>query len=318
MPAIVARRNELMKNRLTELLGIQFPLILGPMQKITLGEMAATVSECGGLGQIASADLSDARLRAEICRVRDLTDKPFGINIPLHIPRALDILETVIEMGVKIVTTSGGNPARIIDRARSGGIHVLHKVSTVEMGLKAEEAGVAGVIGMGFEAGGHGGRSQVTTLCLIPCLADALTIPVIAAGGISDYRGFLAALVLGAEGVEVGTRFLATPECDIPGFYKEAILAASETGTLVGGHGAMTVRLIRNRATEFLVTQQGERDEKNIMMYHHEEANGDNAIMPAGQGSGLISKIQTVSEIMTEFVKHSHDLSIKICKLVKE
>lgn len=306
-----------MKNRLTELLGIEIPLILGPMQNITLGQMAAAVSQSGGLGQIASADLSAAKLRDEIGRVRDLTDKPFGVNIPLHIPRALDILENTIAMGVRIITTSGGNPAKIMDRARSCGMEVLHKVSTVEMGLKAQEAGVSGVIGMGFEAGGHGGRSQVTTLSLIPRLADALRVPVIAAGGISDFRGFLAALALGAQGVEVGTRFLATPECDIPLFYKEAILGTSETGTLVLGHGAMTLRVIRNRATESLGKPDGEKDESKIIVYNQEDANRDNAIMPAGQGSGLIEAIEPVSDIVAGFLSRSRELAANINRLLK-
>ncbi len=179
------------------------------MRRITLGPMAAAVSESGGLGQIATSTLTVPELRKEIEKARDLTDRPFGINIPLHRPNALESLETAIEMRVPVISTSGGSPDKIMDRAKDAGLIVLHKVSTTAMGLKAQEAGVDGVIAMGFEAGGHGGRSQLTTLCLVPQLCDALNIPVVAAGGICDFRGFLAALALGAEGIEVGTRFLA-------------------------------------------------------------------------------------------------------------
>jgi len=143
-----------MQNRLTKILGIQFPLILGPMRMITLGAMAAAVSNSGGLGQIASSTLPVMQLRDEIKKAKDLTDRPFGINIPLHWPNALDVLDIAMETDVRVITTSGGNPARIMNQAKAGGIQVLHKVSTVEMSLKAQGAGVSGVIGMGFEAGG--------------------------------------------------------------------------------------------------------------------------------------------------------------------
>jgi len=207
-----------MENRLTKLLGIKIPLILGPMRQITLGAMAATVSNNGGFGQIAVSGLSTSQLGQEIRKARALTDKPFGINIPVHRPNALEALEMAIEMKVPVITTSGGNPIKIMDRAKTAGLIVLHKVSTTAMGLKAQEAGVDGVIAMGFEAGGHGGTSQLTTLCLVPQLCDALNIPVVAAGGICDFRRFLAAR---EHAIERPSGFLNNSEKIIPaGIYQ--------------------------------------------------------------------------------------------------
>ena len=182
-----------MKNRVTEILGTRYPLILGPMRLITLGEMAAAVSNSGGFGQIGASGASAELLRGEIEKARNLTGSPFGINIPVYRPNAFEALEIAIEMGIKTITSSAGNPAKIIGRVKEAGLKVLHKVSSVKMALKAQEAGVDGVIATGFEAGGHVGRESVTTLCLVPQLVEALDIPVVAAGGIGDGRGLLAA-----------------------------------------------------------------------------------------------------------------------------
>jgi enoyl-[acyl-carrier protein] reductase II len=308
-----------MENRLTKMLGVRYPLILGPMRKITLGPMAAAVSENGGFGQIAASTLPAAKLREEIRKARALTDKPFGVNIPLHAPNAAEALEIVVEMGIRIITTSGGNPVKILDRTKAAGITVLHKVSTTAMGLKAQEAGVDGVIAMGFEAGGHGGRSQLTTLCLVPQLSDALDIPVVAAGGISDFRGFLAALALGAEGVEIGTRFLASPECPVALFYKEALLEAADTGTLLVGGEVMPLRVLKNQAAETFC-QQG-RDLKahlKVFDYGDGEGNRENTLMPAGQGAGLIECLKPIKDIIDDFVDRAGKRSTDLAQTFKE
>jgi len=308
-----------MPNKLTEILKIEHPIILGPMRRITLGLLAAEVSACGGLGQIASSGLSLEQLREEIAHAQKITDKPIGVNIPLHRPYVLEILQIAAEMGVRIITTSGGNPSVIMGPAREAKVIVLHKVSTVEMGLKAQRAGVEGVIGMGFEAGGHTGKSQVTTLCLIPQLVDALDIPVIAAGGIGDYRGYLAALALGASGVEIGTRFLASAECGVSSYYKEALVQAKETSTVVVGDEPMMLRILKNKAAEFLLERNRDKStQPRIVDYSSAEGNIDNTIMPAGQGAGLVSKVMPVGDILTEFVEKSRELAADINLFLKK
>ncbi len=308
-----------MENRLIKLLGIKFPLIQGPMRQITLGHLAAVVSESGGFGQIASSTLPAAKLREEIQKARAMTDKPFGINIPLHTPNAAEALEIVLETGIRVITTSGGNPIKIMDRTKAAGITVLHKVSTTAMGLKAQAAGVDVVIAMGFEAGGHGGRSQLTTLCLVPQLCDALDIPVIAAGGISDFRGFLAALALGAEGVEIGTRFLATPECSVPLFYKEALIEASDTGTLLVGGEAMPLRVLKNQAAEAL-SKQGRESKAHLKVFDYANEQGErgNTLMPAGQSAGLINSLKPIKAIITELMDQAERGSSALTHFFKE
>ncbi|MBI4763593.1 MAG: nitronate monooxygenase [Deltaproteobacteria bacterium] len=222
-----------MQNRITEILGTRYPLILGPMRLITLGEMAAAVSNSGGFGQIGASGASAELLITEIRKAKDLTSRPFGVNIPIYRPNAFEALEIAIEAGIRTITTSAGDPGRMIRRIKEAGMKVLHKVSTVKMALKAQEAGVDGVIATGFEAGGHVGRESITTFCLVPLLVEALEIPVVAAGGIGDGRGLLAAFALGAEGVEMGTRFVATRECSSPDWYKESILHARDSSTMI-------------------------------------------------------------------------------------
>jgi enoyl-[acyl-carrier protein] reductase II len=205
-------------------------------------------------------------------------------------------------MRIPVISTSGGSPDKIMNRAKGAGIIVLHKVSTTDMGVKAQEAGVDGVIAMGFEAGGHGGRSQLTTLSLVPQLCDTLDIPVVAAGGISDFRGFLAALALGAEGVEIGTRFLASKESPTPEYYKEALLRAPDTGTLLVREERMSLRILDNPAARTLMDRGKEKKTPHpVADYTQKEARGENTILPAGQGVGLIHSIEEISRIITGF-----------------
>jgi enoyl-[acyl-carrier protein] reductase II len=308
-----------MKTRITEILGIKLPLILGPMRQITLGEMAAAVSNAGGFGQVAASGLTGGQLRQEIQTAQDLTEYPFGVNIPVHRQNAFEALEIAIESGTRTITTSGGNPAKITERAKEAGIRVLHKVSTTAMGLKARDAGVDGVIAMGFEAGGHGGRDQVTTFCLVPQLVDALGIPVIASGGIGDARGVVAAFALGAEGVEMGTRFAATSECSVPLYFKDSILAARDNGTVLLGKDFMPLRVLRNQATESIADPDKAREEQaSSFHYMNPDGSADDSIMPAGQVAGLIKKVQSVSEILTGLFDGATDISAKLNSLMKE
>ena len=296
-----------LKNRVTDILGSVFPILLGPMRLITLGKMAAAVSNSGGFGQIAASGLPGDRLRSELQLAQELTDRPLGINIPIYRPNAQEALEIAIEMGIKTITTSAGNPAKIMDRIKEAGLKVFHKVSSEKMAKKAEAAGVDGVIAMGFEAGGHIGRENITTMCLVPQLADVLKIPVIAAGGIADARGVEAAFALGAEGVEMGTRFVATPECPVPEYFREGVRSAACDATLLLGKGAMPSRVLRNQLTEYLSARQGgekEFDSKYVKM----GGDKDTAVMPCGQIAGLIQQIEAIEDIFSSITRDAKSI----------
>jgi enoyl-[acyl-carrier protein] reductase II len=302
------------KNRVTEILGSSYPIIQGAMRMITLGEMAAAVSNCGGFGQIAASGLSNDKLRAELIRARELTDRPVGVNIPIYRPNAFDALEISIEMGVQTVSTSAGNPAKIMERIREAGLRVVHKVSNESMAKKAQSAGVDAVVVTGFEAGGHIGRNDVSTLCMVPQLVDILHIPVIAAGGVGDARGLVAAFALGAEGVEMGTRFLATSECSVPTFLKERVCSASSDETFVLGKKEMPIRVLRNRMTERLEKMgEGEADEilnqSGDSTYVQEGGNREDATMPCGQSVGVVKRIESLRQVFAELIRDAEEIS---------
>jgi enoyl-[acyl-carrier protein] reductase II len=283
------------------------------MRGITLGEMAAAVSNSGGFGQIAASGLPADRLRREIERARSLTQRPFGVNIPIYRPNAEEALEVAIEMGVRTVTTSAGNLAKLIGRIKEAGLRVLHKVSTVEMGLRAQEAGVDGVIAMGYEAGGHLGRGGITTLCLVPQLVDALEVPVVAAGGIADGRGLLAALALGAEGVEVGTRLLATHECPVPESYKRGIVEAPCDGTVVIGDGRMPLRVLRTKAAERLLSGHADSPpeppkEAGALSSDASVSEVEEMILPAGQISGLLREVLSIGDLISGMIRQAKEV----------
>jgi enoyl-[acyl-carrier protein] reductase II len=299
-----------MNNRITQILGTKFPLIQGPMRQLTMGEVAAAVSNSGGFGQIAASRASGEELRSEIKKARSLTNKPFGINIPIFRPNALEALTIAIEMGIKTITTSAGSPAKMIGRIKEAGLKVLHKVSTLDMALKAESLGVDAVIAMGYEAGGHIGREDTTTFCLVPQLTDALKIPVVAAGGIGDARGLVAALALGAEGVEVGTRLVATQECPAPDFFKQSILDTKGNNTILLGKGSMPSRVLRNQMAEALSNpNRAEKEEIAKGEQGYIKGDKDTAILPAGQVAGLISDIKRINQIFPQMVEEGKKLS---------
>ena len=311
-----------MKTRISEILGVSLPFILGPMRLITLGEMAAAVSESGGFGQIAASGLSSDQLRSEIKKAQERTDLPIGVNIPLYRPNAREALEISIEMGIRAITTSAGSPAKFMDRIRQAGLKVLHKVSTVPMALKAASAGVDGVIATGFEAGGHVGREGITTLCLVPALADALNIPVVAAGGIADARGLVAAFALGAEGVEVGTRFIASRECPVPEFFKESVIKAETDSTILLGKGAMPIRVLKNEASMGISDPDKAREDEKLNQsgdHHYVQTGGDmrTALMPCGQIAGLIREVRKTGEIVPEMLEQSRSLSFQLFSIFK-
>lgn len=308
-----------MQNRITEILGTRYPLILGPMRLITLGEMAAAVSNSGGFGQIGASGASAELLTTEIRKAKALTSRPFGVNIPIYRPNAFEALEIAIEEGVRTITTSAGDPGRMIGRIKEAGLKVLHKVSTVKMALKAQEAGVDGVIATGFEAGGHVGRENITTFCLVPLLVEALEIPVVAAGGIGDGRGLLAAFALGAEGVEMGTRFVATRECSSPDWYKESIIRARDSSTMILGE-AMPIRVLKNEKAERVAHPDKVRENNGRTGGEESYVAGDanEAIMPAGQVASLIKELKGISDVFPDMIKEAETIVTRLNRFFKE
>lgn len=222
-----------MKNRITELLNIKYPILQGGMAWIAEHGLAAAVSEAGGAGIIAGGNAPAEVIREEIRRAKLATDRPFGVNIMLMSPNAPDLAQLVIDEGVAFVTTGAGNPGKFMEKWKAAGVKVIPVVPTVALAKRMERAGADAVIAEGMESGGHIGEN--TTMCLVPQVADAVAIPVIAAGGIADGRGAAASLMLGAEGVQVGTRFLAATECIIHENYRKLVLEAKDTDTIVTG-----------------------------------------------------------------------------------
>ncbi|MEA1958272.1 MAG: nitronate monooxygenase [Chloroflexota bacterium] len=240
------------KTRVCGLLDIEHPIIQGGMTWIANAELAAAVSQAGGLGTISPnagmrlEDDVEANLRYQIRQAQDLTSRPFTVNIVVLIPEIAALIDVLIEEGVKVVTTAAGNPRLHTPRMKEAGLKVLHVVSSVRQAQVAEECGVDAVIAEGFEAGGHNGFDELPTMVLVPQIVDAVNIPVIAAGGIADARGLVAAFALGAEGVQMGTRFVATTECNAHRSYKDRIVESSDTGTVVTGRALSPTRTLKN------------------------------------------------------------------------
>ena len=233
-------------NRINTLFGIQYPLVQAGMIWCSGWELASAVSNAGGLGLIGAGSMYPDILRQQLQKCREATDKPFGVNIPLLYPEVEKLMELVLEFRVPIVFTSAGNPRTWTPKLKDAGIRVVHVVSSSTFARKAEEAGCDAVVAEGFEAGGHNGREETTTMCLIPLVSRAVGIPVIAAGGIGSGRAMLAAMALGAEGVQVGSRFVATEESSAHQAFKKQVIQAKEGDTLLTLKELTPVRLLRN------------------------------------------------------------------------
>ena len=223
----------MIKSRICEILGIEYPLFQGGMAWIADASLASAVSNAGGLGLISSINAGTEAVRAEIRKCKELTDKPFGVNIMLQAPNAEEIARMVVEEGVKILTTGAGSPAPYMEMWKEAGISVIPVIASVALALKVQALGATAVVAEGAESGGHVG--ELHTMALVPQVADAVDIPVIAAGGICDGRGAAAAFILGADAVQVGTRFIAADECTVHQNYKDRIVKASDISTIVTG-----------------------------------------------------------------------------------
>lgn len=310
------------KTRVTELLGIEYPIIQGGLAYLAYAELAAAVSEAGGLGQITAMSLeSPDALRAEIRKVKELTDKPFGVNFAIgqHGRPYAHMIEVAIEEGVKVMSVTGGNPAPFFDQLENTDVKKLVLVAAKRQAQKAEELGADAVMVVGQEGGGHLGRDDVGTIVLVPQVVDAVSIPVIASGGIGDGRGWMAAHALGAEGIEMGTRFIATQECvHASEAYKEALLTSSEADTTVIKRtlGA-PARALTGRWTAKILEMEAEKaDYEALKDFISGKANqrfiydGDveNGFGWAGQVAGMIDDVPSVEELFERMVKEAEQI----------
>ena len=301
-----------MKTRVTELLGIEYPVIQGGMAWVAEYHLAAAVSEAGGFGIIGAGGAGADFVREQIRQCRRLTDKPFGVNIMLMNPQAEEIAKVVAQEGVRAVTTGAGNPARYMADWKAAGVKVIPVVASVAMARMMERAGADAVVAEGTEAGGHIGSA--TTMTLVPQVADAVDIPVIAAGGIGDGRGFAAAVMLGAEAVQMGTRFVVAKECVAHENYKRKIIAAKDIDSEVTGmtHGH-PVRQLRNQMTrEYLKLEKAgasfaELEQLTVGALRRAVTEGDTVkgTLMAGQIAGLVDREQTCQEIIEEIMEQA-------------
>lgn len=296
-----------MKTRVTELLEIKYPIIQGGMAWVAEHHLAAAVSAAGGLGLIGGANAPGEFIREEIRKAKALTDKPVGVNVMLMSPYADEVAKVVVEEGVKVVTTGAGNPEKYMELWKNAGIKVIPVVASVALAKRMERYGADAVVAEGMESGGHIGEQ--TTMTLVPQVADAVSIPVIAAGGIADGRGMAAAFMLGAEGVQVGTRFVASKEAVVHENYKQRIIKAKDIDSVVTGrsHGH-PVRGLRNQMTREYVKleQEGKSFEEleyltlGALRRAVQEGDVVNGTVMAGQIAGLISSEQTCREIVEQ------------------
>lgn len=303
-----------MKTRITELLGISHPIIQGGMAWVAEHHLAAAVSEAGGLGLIGGANAPAEVVRAEIRKAKELTKKPIGVNVMLLSPYAEDVAKVVVEEGVQVVTTGAGNPEKYMEMWKNAGIRVIPVVASVALARRMERCGADAIVAEGMESGGHIGEQ--TTMTLVPQVADAVQIPVIAAGGIGDGRGLAAAFMLGAEAVQMGTRFLVAKECIVHPNYKERILKAKDIDSTVTGrtHGH-PVRCLRNQMTrEYIrLEQEGKTFEEleyltlGTLRKAVQEGDVKNGTVMAGQIAGMVSKEQTCREIIEEIVTEAEN-----------
>jgi len=301
-----------MQNRITELFTIQYPIIQAGMIWCSGWELAAAVSNAGGLGIIGSGSMYPEILRENIKKCKAATDKPFAVNVPMLYPDIEQHFKIIIEEGVKIVFTSAGNPATFTSILKAQGLTVVHVISNEKFARKAEASGVDAVVAEGFEAGGHNGREETTTLCLIPQIVKAVNIPVIAAGGIGTGRTMLAAMSLGAEGVQIGSRFVLSNESSGHPNFKQAILQASDGSTELSLKQLTPVRLLKNKFYETVKQAElncASKEELATILGHGRAKKGmfegdlEEGELEIGQISGYIKEIKPAAEIVKEIVE---------------
>lgn len=313
-----------MSNRVTELFNIRYPIIQAGMIWNSGWKLASAVSNAGGLGLLGAGSMYPEVLREHILKCKQATDRPFGVNVPMLYPNLEEIINIIIEEEVPIVFTSAGNPKTYTSKLKSHGIIVVHVVSSVKFALKSQEAGVDAVVAEGFEAGGHNGRDETTTFTLIPMVKEQISIPLIAAGGIATGRGMLAAMVLGADGVQVGSRFVASHESSAHPSFKQVVVDVKEGDTELTLKELAPVRMIKNKfyqevkelyakspTVEELKELLGRARAKRGMF----EGDLDDGELEIGQIAGLIHDIKPAAQIVEEMVKEFETAKSEVSKL---
>jgi len=313
-------------NRIKELFGIKYPIIQGGMIWCSGWELASAVSNAGGLGLIGSGSMYPEVLKEHIQKCNKATDKPFGVNIPLIYPKIDEHIQIIIDEGVKIVFSSAGNPKKYTSYLQENGIIVVHVIANTKFALKSVAAGVDAIVAEGFEAGGHNGKDEITTMCLIPEIADEVNIPVIAAGGIADGRAMLAAMCLGADGVQIGSRFAVCKESSAHENFKNYVFDAKDGATDLTLKEITAVRLLKNEfyqnIQEAYLAKATTKELKELLgrgrakkgMFEGNLSEGE---LEIGQVSSMINKMQTSKEIIDEIIddfnnakSHLHTLNV--------
>ena len=311
-------------NRITELFGIQYPVIAGGMVWCSGWRLAAAVSNAGGLGLLGAGSMHPETLIEHIDKMNAATDKPWGINIPLMYPEIDRLIEIIIEKGVKVVFTSAGSPKKYTARFHEAGIKVAHVVSSSKFAKKCEEAGVDAVVAEGFEAGGHNGREETTTLALIPQVRDAISLPLIAAGGIGSGKAMLAAMALGAEGVQIGTLFAVSEESSASDAFKQLCVDLGEDGTMLALKKISPTRLIKNELFAKIAEAENrgaEADELRELLGRAASKRGifegdlEHGELEIGQIASTIKEVKPVAQIMHELITDFHATQSRIATL---
>lgn len=311
-------------NRITELFGIQYPVIAGGMVWCSGWRLAAAVSNAGGLGLLGAGSMHPETLIEHIDKMNAATDKPWGINIPLMYPEIERLIEIIIDKGVKIVFTSAGSPKKYTARFHEAGIKVAHVVSSSKFAKKCEEAGVDAVVAEGFEAGGHNGREETTTLALIPQVREAISLPLIAAGGIGSGKAMLAAMALGAEGVQIGTLFAVSEESSASDAFKQLCVDLGEDGTMLALKKISPTRLIKNELFAKIAEAESrgaEADELRELLGRAASKRGifegdlEHGELEIGQIASTIKEVKPVAQIMHELITDFHTTQSRIATL---
>lgn len=311
------------KTRVSELFQIDYPIVQAGMIWCSGWRLASAVSNAGGLGLLGAGSMYPNVLREHIQKCKAATDKPFGVNVPLLYPSIEEHMQIIIEEGVKVVFTSAGNPKTWTQKLKDNGIKVVHVTASTIFAKKAEDAGCDAVVAEGFEAGGHNGREETTTLVLIPMVADAVKIPVIAAGGIANGRGMAACLALGAEGVQVGSRFVATPESSAHDNFKNVVVNTPEGGTMLSMKQLVPVRLVKNKFFNEIDAMEKRGATLDEMVQHLGRARAkkgmfegdlDEGELELGQVIAAVKTIVPAAQVVDDMMREFYEVKAKLCR----